>query len=268
MMKQTKTLLMLILYFTTYNITTEHQTPPIHAIHNVLPMISDLEIAQKVSLCRLALFPSLLALVAYMHKNAITSTIYDNPLSFLAISYLLGNYLIDTAAKYQKINQTLRFLLLFHTMNRYMLCAFAIKNNILQRYKNHPQQLGLIELNLFDEHQFFQKITAHTGYTLEELEFFTTELIHQSMCTINDISLSNYQDRADDHMYFLLKDKITLEQVMAASKHDPTLYPALIKYMQNPEAEYESILETIGLLIKQQINSFIKKNLHIFPRVR
>jgi len=141
-----------------------------------------------------------------------------------------------------------------------MLCAFAIKNNILQQYKNHSQP--------FNEQQFFQKITLHAGYTVEELEFFTTELTAQCLNSVNDITLSIHQDSIDDHMYYLLKDKITIEQILAASKHDPILYQALLKYLQNPEEQYESILETIGLLIKDQINSFMKKNLHIFPQAR
>lgn len=259
-MKLIKTLLIVALYFTTHNIITEHQAPLIDSTHNALPLISDLKTAKTTSLCRLALLPSLLIIVAYMHQGTIARTIYNNPVSFLAMSYLLGNYLIDTVAKYQRINHTLRFLLLSHTMNRYMLCAFAIKNNFLQQHKSNCVQ--------FNEQQFFEKIIVHTGYTIEELEIFTTELIHQSLSAIHDISLNKYQDQTNDHLYFLLKDKITIEQIMTTSKQDPILYQALLNYTKNPETEHESVLEAIGMLMKQQINSFIKKNLHIFPQVR
>lgn len=258
-MKQIKMLLIFILCFATDKIYSQHQSAVQHIPHNVLPIISDLKTVKTVSLCRLVLLSALIGVIGSMHKDIIFKGVYHNPFSFLAVSYLLGNYLIDTVAKYKKVNKTLTFLLMSQTINRYLLAAFAVKNNIAQQEKS--------SLNSFDETQFFEKITRYAGYSLEELEFFTTELIHQSTCAINDLTMDNYQDASNDHMYDLLKEKITVQQIIAASKQDPVLYQALLKYIQNPKEEHESIIETIGLLIKEQMNSFIKKNLHIFPRV-
>jgi len=226
--------------------------------YTTIPMIHDLELQQKTSLCRLGLLPAILIVVAYFQSSNIKEMISTHPVPFVAVSYLLGNFFIDTLSKYRKIHDTLQLLLFSQTMNRYMLSALAIKNTMQHLYATKNEQ--------FDEELFFHKLTVHTGYSFAELEKFTSEIIHNCLLFVHDLCLNPYIENINEQIYVLMKNKITMDQILLVSSSDQELYYHLQQFNQNPEKNYEFILEKLGILIKNHLDCFIKKNLHVLQK--
>ncbi len=226
--------------------------------YTTIPMIHDLELQQKTSLYRLGLLPAILIVVAYFQSSNIQEMIYAHPIPFTAMSYLLGNFFIDTFSKYKKIHETLQLLLFSQTMNRYMLSALAIKNNMQDIYAGTQEP--------FSEELFFQKLKIYTGYNFEELEQFTAEIIHNCLLFVHDLCLNPYIENINEQIYGLMKNKVTLDQILLVSSSDHELYYHLQQFNQHPEKNYEIVLEKLGLLIKNHINCFIKKNLHVLHK--
>lgn len=256
-MKRIETVVMFIFCALTISMHLDSNPSFGHSNRMISPIISDLQTAKKVSWCRMTLVPALIAFVAYTHKDSITHTISHNPGYFLAASYLVGNYIIDTCAQYHKINKSLDMLMTSQIMHHYVLCLHAIKQSL--------DQNSLLSKRT---ESFFETIKNATGYTIEELEFFSTKLVQQCRCTINELGIDEDHSNQQDQIYYLLKDKITIQQILAASEYDKILHAALVTYEKNPEEAYNATIQLICKLIKTEINSFIKKNLHIFSEIR
>lgn len=239
-------------------IPSSSNSAPLSTNIATIPMIHDLQQQQKTSLYRLALLPTILIVVAYFQSSNIQEMIYQHPVPFIAASYLLGNFLIDTFSKHKKINDTLQLLLFAQTMNHYMLSALAIKNSM--------QNIYITKNKSFNEELFFHNLTKHTGYSFEELEQFVSEIIHNCLLFVHDLCINPYIENIHAHIYDLMKNKITIDQVLLLANNDKELYALLQQFNQNPEKNYELAVEKLGFLIKKHFDYFIKKNLHVLQK--
>ncbi|MFA5998501.1 MAG: hypothetical protein WC747_00575 [Candidatus Babeliales bacterium] len=218
-------------------------------VYNFSPVVNDLQIQQWLSKSRLIMIPTIVAIALYVKKESIANMIADYPLTFLATSCFACNYLIDTISKYRQINQTLNYFLFSQSMSRYMLCAMAIKNTMKQQCE--------IKNISFDEDDFFKAIQAETGHSFQELESFTFELINSSLHSISNLCIDMHKTDIEEKIYFLFKDKISIEQMLFLSKNDKKLHSELLKFYNNPEQQYQHITTTLCTLLKKHLNCFL-----------
>lgn len=236
-------------------VCAEPEKPILPFIYNIIPIVKDLKNQKWISQCRLAIIPTILGIaLCCNHKNLIQN-IQEHPISFLAASYFLSNYLIDTWSKYQQLNQSLQLFLFSQTMSRYMLCLLATKNTM--------NNLCLTKNTIFDEQDFSNTIIKQTGHSLEELELFTFELLNNSISCMNNACIDINSTNLEEKIYYLFKDQTSLEQMLLICKDDAILYEKLIHFYENPEENYKETLQQLCNLIRSHFNCFIKKGLDI-----
>lgn len=251
-MKILKTLSMILLccssnhYYTLPR--TDHQNI-IPLIYNLSPVVDDLQLQKNLSECRLFFLPVLLGITSCLHYQNIKSLITDYPISFVMLSLFSGNYFLDTISRYRQIKQTLHFFLFSQAMARYILSTLAVKNHLKKVYEKRHQS--------FDELYFEELFLQNTGQTIEELEKFTFELINTSITAINNLCIDINTTGIEEKIYFLFKEKITLEQMLMIAQKDKTLYEALITFYNDPNINQEAFLKKIAKLIQKQLDCFI-----------
>lgn len=224
-------------------------------VYNIVPVIKDLKFQQWISQSRLMVMPAMLSITLYCCKNHLAQYIADYPIPFLAFSFLIGNFLTDSVFKYRQINQAVQFFLFSQAMSRYLLCMIAVKNRM--------QQVSILKEANFNEQEFLRLIVQSTGHTIEELELFIFELLNSSMNSINHLCVNVNTTDIEEKIYFLFKEKITIEQMLLACKNDEAVYEKLLEFHKDPEQNYENIMQTLCLLVHTQFNYLIKKKLHI-----
>jgi hypothetical protein len=230
-----------------FNLFCKDETMP--CVYNFDPVVKNLRMQKIVSLSRLLVIPAIVAITLYFNKNKVIENIENHPIPFAFASYFLGNCLIDSISKYSQIDQTLEFFLFSQTMSRYLLCILAIKNSM--------KRFDAIKVIKFDEQKFFSIVANSTGHTVQELEILTEQLLNSSIHSMDNLCI-------EEKLYCMCKEQITIEQMLLVCKDDTLIYQELVKFYENPEKEYESILVKMCILISQHFNYFIKKKLHNF----
>lgn len=246
------TLLLSCLLCTHVTIKTKSTTTP--STYNITPTLHDINLQKKLSQYRILIIPTIIALTLYFNKENLIRNITEYPVHCLAISYLIGNYVIDTFSKYRQLNQSLQFFIFSQTMTRYMLCIHAILNSMKQLYTSKNDS--------FNEQAFLETITHYTGHSLDDLERFNCELLNSSTDSIHNACINISPPNLEEKTYMLFKEKITIEQMLIISKDDPIFYPILVQFYSDPEKNYESIIITLCKAIQSHFNYFMKKNLH------
>ena len=224
--------------------------------YNVVPILKDLQLQAIISKCRLVVIPSIIALTLYCNQKKIVEMIQISPITFALLAYFLGNCVIDSIAKYRQIDQTLEFFLFAQMMIRYMLCIFALKNTM--------KKLMLIKTGFFNEEDFFKKVAVCIGHSVEDLETFSIELLNSSINSVSKLNIDINAADIEEKMYFLLKEQISLEQILLLCKDDSVVYAELMKFHENPEEEFESVMKTLCFLIRGHFNYFMKNRFHSF----
>lgn len=225
-------------------------------VYNVVPVIKDVKFQQWVAQSRLIIMPVMLGITLYCCKNHLMEYVTDYPIPFLAFSFLIGNFLTDSVFKYRQINQAVQFFLFSQAMSRHLLCMIAVKNKM--------QRISLIKGTNFNEQEYLRFIMEKTGHTIEELELLIFELLNSSMNSINHLCVNVNTTDIEEKIYFLFKEQITIEQMLLVCKNDENIYDQLFEFHNDPEQNYEYIMETLCVLIHAQFNSFMKKKLHIY----
>lgn len=230
------------------------KTPIATSTYNVIPTLNDINLQKRLSLYRILIIPTIIAATLYFNKENFIRNITEYPIHFLAISYLIGNYVIDTFSKYRQLNQSLQFFIFSQTMSRYMLCIHAILNTM--------KQLSIAKNDSFNQQAFLATIIQSTGHSLDDLERFNCELLNSSATSIHNVCIDISPSYLEEKTYILFKEKITIERMIVMSKNDPILYPILVQFYSDPEKEYESIILTLCKAIQSHFNYFMKKKLH------
>ena len=222
------------------------QAPIVYSYSHI---ISDIKQRQKLSKSRLIAIPAIVCATLLFNKNSIIESAKNSPIPFIAASCFLSNYIIDTFYKYQTINQTLDFFIFSQKMSHYMLCAMILKNTMSKKdeFKN---------IN-FKEEEFLTTIALQTGYSFEELEQLTIELLNNSLLSINGLCFDINTTELGEKVYFLFKDKVSMSQMLILSKDDKRLHNALLKFYTNPEKEYQDTLTTICSLLKNHLETVL-----------
>lgn len=244
----------LLLLLTTFNCKSYDEKPIIPFVYNTIPVVQDLQLQKYISTCRLIMMPTILAISLYFNKLTLAESISKHPLVFLAISYLAGNYLIDSVSKYRQLNQTLQFFIFSQTMSRYMLCLLAVKNTM--KHISEKQNL------YFNEQEFTDLIIKNTGHSLEELELFTFELLNSSIHAVQNLCIDINTTDMEEKIYYLFKEQMSLEQMLLLCQKYPVLYKELFEFYQTPDQKYHQTLQKLCFLIQTHFNHFIKKKLH------
>ncbi|MBP6892483.1 hypothetical protein KBB68_02785, partial [Candidatus Babeliales bacterium] len=219
-------------------------------VYNIVPVVEELRLQGMISKCRLIVIPIIIVLTLYCNQKKIVQMIEKDPFPFALLAYFLGNCVIDSIAKYRQIDQTLEFFLFAQMMSRYMLCLFAIKNTM--------KKITFTKSCFFDEQNFLTKVIESTGYSIEELEIFSAELLGSSINSINKLCIDINTTDIEEKMYLVFKEQISLEQILLLCKNDADIYTALMKFHKNPEQEFENILKTLCVLIRGHFNYFMK----------
>ncbi|MCX5924511.1 MAG: hypothetical protein NTZ68_03755 [Candidatus Dependentiae bacterium] len=249
-MRQKNQALYIFLLFTFSTNLPENSTDLIApSVYNFSPVVNDLQLQQWLSKSRLVIIPTIIAIALYVKKESMVDMIADYPLTFLATTCFTCNYLIDTFSKYRQINQTLNCFLFSQSMSRYMLCAMAIRNTMKEQRE--------IKHISFDEHDFFKTIATETGHSFQELESFTFELINSSLHSISSLCIDINKTDIEEKIYFLFKDKISIEQMLLLSKNDKKMHSELLKFYNNPEQQYSHITTTLCALLKKHLSCFL-----------
>lgn len=219
-------------------------------VYNAGLVVKDLRLQAITSKCRLIVIPSLIALTLYCNQKKMFEIIETYPVIFCLLSYFLGNCVIDSVLKYRQIDQTVEFFLFSQTMSRYMLCIFALKNTM--------KKLDTFKKNSFNEQDFLAKIIEHTGYSMQELEILSTELLRSSIQGIYKLCIDVNAADMEEKFYTVLKEQITLEQMLLLCKNDSAAYCELLKFHENPEQKFDEVMKNLCLLIRKHFNFFMK----------
>lgn len=229
-----------------YDHEKDVQASIVYSYNNI---ISDLRQRQKLSKSRLVAIPAIVCATLLFNKNSIVESAKNSPITFIASSCFLSNYIIDTFYKYQTINKALKFFMFSQKMSHYMLCAMILKNTMGEQseFKNIH----------FKEEEFLTTIALKTGHSFEELEQLTIELLNNSLLSINGLCFDINTTSLGEKVYFLFKDKVSMGQMLLLSKHDKTLHDALLKFYASPEKEYNDTLTTICSLLKNHLQAVL-----------
>lgn len=225
-------------------------------VYNIVPVVKDLRLQGMISKCRLIVIPSIIALTLYCNQKKIVQMIEKDTIPFALLAYFLGNCVIDSIAKYRQIDQALEFFLFAQMMSRYMLCVFAIKNTMKKVMSTKGRS--------FDEHDFLTQVIECTGYSIEELEVFSTELLGSSINSINKLCIDINTTDIEEKIYLVFKEQISLEQILLLCKNDVDVYAALMKFHENPEQEFAEVMKTLCFLIRGHFNYFMKNRFYDF----
>lgn len=216
-------------------------------------VIQDLKLQATTSKYRLIVIPSIIALTLYAHQKKVFEMIETQPVAFALLAYFLGNCIIDSISKYRQIDQALHFFLFAQKMNRYMLCMFAIKNTM--------KKLNTFKNECFDEQLFLTTIVNNTQHSLQELENFNDGLMQSSMQAVSKLCLDINVAAMDEKFYRLVKEQISLEQILLLCKNDFNLHQALQAFYQNPENEFESIMKKVCFLFQKHFKIFYENKI-------
>lgn len=238
----------------TNNVFGQQQEQHESHMHYIVPIAKNLRMQKLLSVCRVIVIPAIIAVTLYCNRQGVVESVVKYPLPFALTSYFLGNSIIDSISKYRQIRQALEFFEFSQTMNRYLLCMQAIKNSMKRLY---------ISKNIvFDEQEFFVKVQKYAGHTFEELEIFVQQVLSSSVQSINRLCIDMNISENEEKICFVCKDQITVEQMLLVCKDDVLIYSKLLKFFKYPEQEYESLIQSICILMQQHFEYFVKKKLH------
>lgn len=222
---------------------------------NIVPFVyqtgsitHDLMLRRQVSQARIAVTAIVSAAIMCCGYKKIINSITQHPIFLLLLAFF-GNYCIDLASYYQRIDSVLDFFSFSQQMNCYMLCLVAIKNAM-------PPSKSI-------EQDFLARIQNNAGYTLQELEQFVFIVLHSSIEAVNNLCMDVGTIDIEEKIYELLKEQVTIDQMLLVCQQDEPLRDQLEVFSQNPEKEYAITVDMICLLIKGRLNLFMQKNIHI-----
>lgn len=241
-------LILLIVSFWSMQMHTKSEHIPF--IYQTVPILKDLRLQAITSKCRLVIIPSIIAVTLCCNQKKILEMMQARPVTFALLAYFLGNCVIDSIAKYRQIDQTLDYFVFAQTMNRYMLCVFAVKNTM--------KKLSMTKTGLFNEQDFLTKVMQNTGYSMHELEIFSEELLQSSIYAINRLCMDINTTDLEGKFYTVLKEEVTLEQMLLFCKNDNVVYVELMKFHENPEQKFDEVMTSLCVLIRKHFNFFMK----------
>jgi hypothetical protein len=224
----------------------------ISLIYSAVPVAKDLQWQAKISKYRLIVIPGIVAFTLCCNQKKIFQMIESSPVSFALLAYLLGNFVIDSVTKYQQIDYALNFFLFAQKISHYTLCLFAIKNTM--------KKMTLHNSESFNEQRFLSLIYENSGYSLEELEVYSIDLLNSSLYVVDKLCIDTNPISFEEKVYILRKEQISLEQILLLCTSDLVIHELLVKFHKNPESEFELVMKKICFLIRKHFNSFMKNN--------
>jgi hypothetical protein len=245
--------LFILSYSTVFPSEQEPYVPEdLHAnVYRMARIVSDLKAQRWISQSRLLLVPGIFTTALCCSHKKLIEFVQNHPIPFLMLAYLFCNYAIDSFSTYRQIDQALSCFLCSQNMNRYLLSIIAVKNLM--------QELLAADHQEFDQEHFHDLIAKNTGYTLSGLEKFVSELMQSSVHTINHLCVNIDTAVVEQKMYDLLKERVSIEQMLFVCKNDVMVYPQLCKFCQNPPLEYESTVVKLCGLLHTQLDQMVSK---------
>jgi hypothetical protein len=239
-MKKLKYIITSILFLNLFN----------HHTHAEFIVFTDFESIKTKSFYRVILLPSLLGITTYIHKNKLQETIKNYPVTSCLFLYMIGNYLIDSFYEYKKINSILNILQSSEKINGYLLCAMMLKKDTYLSKNNQ---------NIIENQVISEKIHKYSGFYINEIEEITAQFNKKALEYLNKFDVIHFDFQFTDLENIIVKENITIDQIMPLFQTDPELYTELLALQKDENADIDKILQKIGLKIKNEIQLILKK---------
>ncbi len=229
------------------------QSEHVPLVYAAVPAIKNLQLQIKFSKYRLVLIPSIVAFTICFNQKKALELIESSPIVFAILVYFSGSFTIDSMVKLRQIDQALEFFLFAQKMSRYLHCIFAIKNTM--------QKMATCKGDIFNEQHFSMLVHEGSGYSLEELEAYSIDLLSSGIYSINKLCVNINLKDVEEKTYLLCKEQISLEQILLLCKSDLIVHELLLKFYENPEQQFEAVMKKMCFLIRGHFNCFMKADL-------